>query len=120
MIPGELVLLPFAPGLVIHSFLPANSGARVALSAAAQIRSAVSDKRLSLLYAAIAVIVALWPAFHAHAARRRVLAVAVMVLVVCGMNCSAAGVGGMVWATPRAFAVWLVGGSSLPYLVFVL
>lgn len=75
---------------------------------------------LSVVVAVVAAVAALWLAFNVHTARQRAMAAAVMAFAVCGMHYSAAAAGVMVCTAPREFAGWLVGGSSLPYVVFAL
>lgn len=74
----------------------------------------------SVLIAVVAAIAALWLAFNVHTISQRVLAATVMAVAVCGMHYTAAAAGAMVCTAPREFTGLLIGGASLPYVVFVL
>lgn len=74
----------------------------------------------SVLIAVVAATAALWLAFNVHTLSQRVLAATVMAVAVCGMHYTAAAAGAMVCTAPREFTGWLIGGASLPYVVFVL
>ncbi|MCD0505529.1 MHYT domain-containing protein [Bordetella petrii] len=73
---------------------------------------------VSVLITVVAATAALWLAFHVQTTWQRVLAAAVMGLAVCGMHYTAAAAGTMVCTAPRAFTGFLIGGASLPYIVF--
>ena len=75
---------------------------------------------LSVLVAVVAATAALWLAFHVYTTWQRALASTVMAAAVCGMHYTAAAAGSMVCTVPYEFAGLLVGGASLPYVVFVL
>ena len=75
---------------------------------------------LSVLIAVVAATAALWLAFNVQTTWQRVLAATVMAVAVCGMHYSAAAAGVMVCTAPREFTGLLIGGATLPYVVFVL
>lgn len=74
----------------------------------------------SVLIAVVVATAALWLAFHVQTTWQRALAATIMAMAVCGMHYTAAAAGAMVCTTPREFAGLLIGGASLPYVVFVL
>lgn len=75
----------------------------------------------SVVIAVAAASAALWLAFSVQREWHRVVAALVMAGAVCGMHYTGAAAGSIICTTPTTTqASWLLGGASLPYVVFVL